>query len=316
MQTREIRAGGGALDLTEIGFGAAGLGNLYQAIDDDTSRATVEAAWDGGIRYFDTAPHYGLGLSERRLGAGLAGRPREEFVVSTKVGRLLVPRVPPLPQDDEMFEVAGDLTRTWGFDRDSVRRSLASSLDRLGLAHVDIALVHDPDVSDVPDALAQAVTALLELREEGAVRAVGVGTNDTATAIEALQRYDIDTVMLAGRYTVLRQDGFDQVSAAAGTRRVVLAGVFNSGILARDTVPEQATFDYEPAAAEVLDRARAMAGTATAHGATLPQLAVEYPLRRPEVASVVLGMQTADEVRANVELLHRPKFSAWPELGL
>ncbi|SEE86326.1 aldo/keto reductase [Ruania alba] len=316
MHTREIRAQSGSLDLTEIGFGAAGLGNLYQAIDDEAAQATVDAAWDGGIRYFDTAPHYGLGLSERRLGTGLAGRPRDEYVLSTKVGRLLVPRLPTAAVDDEMFDVPGDLTREWGYDRDSVRRSLDSSLVRLGMDHVDIALVHDPDVSDVPDALDQGVRALLELREAGVVRAVGVGTNDAATAAVALERYDIDTVMLAGRYTLLRNDGFDRVAAAAGDRRVVLAGVFNSGILARETVPTDATFDYFPADPQVLERARAMAQTAAAHGATLPQLAVEHPLRRPEVASVVLGMQTAAEVTANVALRDRPPFTAWDQLEL
>ncbi len=313
MRTREL---GGGLALTEIGFGAAGLGNLYQAIDDETSQRCVDAAWELGIRYFDTAPHYGLGLSERRLGAGLAGRPREEFVVSTKVGRLLVPRVPPLPQDDEMFEVPGDLTREWGFDRDAVRRSLDASLDRTGLGYIDIALVHDPDVSDDPDALDQGVQALLELREQGVVKAVGVGTNDSATAAVALERYDIDTVMLAGRYTLLRDDDFDRVRDAAGERRVVLAGVFNSGILARPQVPEVATFDYEPAPTALLDRAREIAAVAAQYGATLPQLAVEYPLRQECVASVVLGMQTAVEVQENVALRSRPEFTAWGEAGL
>ncbi|UFU03298.1 aldo/keto reductase [Ruania suaedae] len=315
MRTRDLAG----LALTEIGFGAAGLGNLYRAIDDETSQRCVDAAWEGGIRYFDTAPHYGLGLSERRLGAALAGRPREEFVVSTKVGRLLVPRVPPRDRDDEMFEVPGDLTREWGFEPGAVRRSVEESLERTGLGYLDIALVHDPDVSGEPDALERGLEALLALRAEGVVRAVGVGTNDAVTAAVALERYDIDTVMLAGQYTLLRNDGFDRVRAAAGDRRVVLAGVFNSGILARPQVPEAATFDYEPAPRAQLDRAREIAAMAARHGATLPQLAVELPLRQECVASVVLGMQTETEVRENLGLLARPRFSAWtelPELGL
>ena len=287
------------LAVTEVGFGAACLGNLYVAISDEQSDACVDAAWDAGIRYFDTAPHYGLGLSERRLGRALSRRPRAEFTLSTKVGRRLVPRVPPLPRDDDMFEVPGDLTRVWDFTADGIRRSIEESLTRLGMDRLDIAYLHDPDVSGVPGALADGLDTLLALRAEGLVGAVGVGTNDPATVAAAFG-YDIDTAMLAGRYTLLREDGFAEVVAAAAGRPVVLAGVFNSGILAREDVPDDATLDYSAAPAEVVDRARRIADLARRHGTTLPTLAIQHGLRHPATASVVLGMSDPEQVAENV----------------
>lgn len=288
------------LTLTEVGFGAACLGNLYSAISDEQSEACVEAAWAAGIRYFDTAPHYGLGLSERRLGGALAGRPREEFTLSTKVGRLLVPRIPPLPRDDDLFEVPGDLDRVWDFSADGIRRSVEESLTRLGLDHIDIAYLHDPDVSGVPGALTDGLTNLLALRAEGLVTAVGVGTNDPATVAAAFADYDIDTAMLAGRYTLLREDGFTEVVAAAAGRPVVLAGVFNSGILAREEVPADAMLDYLAAPAAVVDQARRIAALADRNATTLPALAIQHGLRHPATASVVLGMSSPEQVVQNI----------------
>ncbi len=297
MRTRRLTD---TLRVTEVGFGAATLGNLYQAMTDEQARACVDAAWAAGIRYFDTAPHYGLGLSERRLGRALADRPRDELVLSTKVGRLLVPRTPPLPRDDDLFDVPGDTRRVWDFTADGVRRSVEQSLERLGLDRIDVAYLHDPDVSEVPGALADGLAALLALREEGVVSAVGVGTNDTATVTEAFTHFDVDTAMLAGRYTLLRRDGFAELVEAAAGRPVVLAGVFNSGILARPTVPAEATMDYQVAPAEVLERARQLARVATEHGTTLPALAIQHGLQHPATASVVLGMSSPEHVRQNV----------------
>ena len=304
------------LAVTEVGFGAACLGNLYSAISDEQSDACVDAAWQAGIRYFDTAPHYGLGLSERRLGRALADRPREEFTVSTKVGRLLVPRVPPLARDDDLFDVPGDTGRVWDFSTSGIRRSLEESLARLGLDRIDIAYLHDPDASGVPGALADGLAALLALRAEGLVTAVGVGTNDPVTVAEAFTGYDIDTAMLAGRYTLLREDGFAEVVAAAAGRPVVLAGVFNSGILAREEVPAGATLDYRAAPPDVLARARRIAALAGRHGTTLPALAIQHGLRHPATASVVLGMSSPEQVAENVA---RASATAppevWAELG-
>ena len=304
------------LTLTEVGFGAACLGNLYSAISDEQSDACVAAAWDAGIRYFDTAPHYGLGLSERRLGRALAGRPREEFTLSTKVGRLLVPRVPPLPRDDDLFEVPGDTDRVWDFTDGGIRRSIEESLTRLGLDHIDIAYLHDPEVSGVPGALADGLDTLLTLRDEGLVTAVGVGTNDPATVTAAFADYDIDTAMLAGRYTLLREDGFAEVVAAAAGRPVVLAGVFNSGILAGAEVPDGATLDYHVAPEQTLDQARRIAALARRHGTTLPTLAIQHGLRHPATASVVLGMSSPEQVTQNVARYSEAvPPQVWAELG-
>ena len=288
------------LQVTEVGFGAAGVSNLYSAISDEQAAATLEAAWAGGIRYFDVAPHYGLGLAERRLGAALASKPRHEYVVSTKVGRVLVPRIPPAPRDDDMFDVPGDKRRVWDFSLAGIRRSIEDSLTRMGIGHLDVAYLHDPDVSGVPGALEDGLTALLQLRDEGVVSAVGVGTNDSPTAARAFAEYEIDTCMLAGQYTLLRNHGFAEVVQAAAGRPVVLAGVFNSGILATQEVPDRATFDYLEAPQEVLRRARALARTAREQHTTLPALAIQHGLRRPEVASVVLGMRSPAEVEANL----------------
>lgn len=288
------------LAVTEVGFGAAGVSNLYSAISDEQAAATLAAAWSGGIRYFDVAPHYGLGLAEERLGRALADKPRESYVVSTKVGRLLVPRTPPADRDEDLFEVPGDKRRVWDFSLAGIRRSIEDSLDRMGIGRIDVAYLHDPDVSGVPGALQDGLTALLRLRSEGLVGAVGVGTNDSPTAARAFAEYDVDTCMLAGQYTLLRNHGFEEVVRAAAGRPVVLAGVFNSGILASQDVPQQATFDYQRASPEVLGRARALAQVAREHHTTLPGLAIGHGLRRTAVASVVLGMRSPAEVQANL----------------
>jgi D-threo-aldose 1-dehydrogenase len=308
---------GTPLALTELGFGAAPLGNLYTAISDEQAEATVDAAWAAGIRYFDTAPHYGLGLSERRLGRALQRYPRNEYVLSTKVGRLLVPRTPPAAHDDDdIFEVPGDLERRWDVSRDGVRRSLEESLERLGLDRVDILYLHDPDVSGVPDAVATGVAALVELREEGVVTAVGIGSNSAATIADAFRTTDMDLAMLAGRYSLLEHD-VDDVFAAAGSRSIVAAGIFNSGLLAHRRPPETATYDYRQVPQAVLERARALATAAEAHGATLPQAALAFPLRNGQVASEVVGMSSPEQVAEDIGLHGTPVPAAlWRELGI
>ncbi|GHE06954.1 aldo/keto reductase [Klenkia taihuensis] len=289
------------LAVTELGLGTAGLGNLYRSISDEQARRTVDTAWDGGVRLFDTAPHYGLGLAERRLGDALADRARDEFVVSTKVGRLLVERRPPLPRDTEMFDVPGDLTRVWDATPDGVRRSLESSLDRLGLDHVDIALLHDPDVSGEPDALEKGVAALLALRDEGLVRAVGVGSNDEPTVATAFRRYPIDVAMLAGRRTLLRPEGGRAAFEAAAGRPVLLAGVFASGLLATPRPPTGARVDYRPASQDEHSAALHLAAELAAVGSTLPAAAIAHALAVPSVGSVVLGPSSPQEVE---QVLH------------
>lgn len=304
--------------MTALGFGAAALGNLYTAVSDEGARAAVDAAWDAGLRYFDTAPHYGLGLSERRLGAALAGRPREEFVVSTKVGRLLVPN--PHPSGSDMahqFDVPDSLTRVRDHSADGVRRSLEASLERLGLDRVDVVLVHDPD--DVLDqALTEAVPALVALREQGVIGAVGVGMNQWQALRRFVVETDVDVVMVAGRWTLVDRSAEPLLQAAEERGVSVLAAAaYNSGLLASPWPADDALFNYAPAADDVLDSARRWAGRAEQHGATLPDLALQFPLRHPATAAVVVGLRSPAEVAAAVERMSRPVPDAvWADPAL
>ena len=294
MLSRTLRSG---VSVTELGMGAAQLGNLFRETTDEESAAAVDAAWDAGIRYFDTAPHYGLGLSERRLGAALAQRPRDEFVLSTKVGRLLVPSgYPEGTVDTEGFAVPATLRREWDLSRDGIRRSLFESLERLGLDRIDIAYLHDPDEHG-DQAHAEAIPALIELREEGVLRAVGAGMNQSAMPAEFVRRHDIDLIMLAGRYTLLEQGALDDLLPLAEQRGVgiVAAAVYNSGLLATPRPPADASYNYEQAPAELIARANALADVCEEFGLTLPEAAIAYPLRHPAVVSVVVGVRTAEQ---------------------
>jgi D-threo-aldose 1-dehydrogenase len=297
------RLGRTAIEVTELGFGAAPIGNLHAAISDEDAARTVAAAWDGGVRYFDTAPHYGLGLSERRLGAALRGRPRDEYVVSTKVGRLLVDN--PAPTGSDLagggFDVPDTLWRQRDYSADGVRRSLESSLSRLRLDHVDIVLVHDPE-DFLDDALGQAIPALVELREQGVIGAVGAGMNFWAPLRRIVTESDVDVVMVAGRWTLADRSAAPLLAASADRGVAVLAAApFNSGLLAHPCPPEGALFDYAPAGADRLEQARRLAKACERHDDRLPHAATRFPLRHPAVASVVAGMRTDAHVRANVE---------------
>lgn len=295
------RLGRSGLALTELGFGAASLGNLYRVTGEAEALAAVDRAWERGIRYFDTAPHYGLGLSERRLGAALRDRPRDEYVLSTKVGRLLEPNPAPTALDTEGFVVPGDLHRVWDFSPDGVRRSLDSSLERLGTDRVDIVYAHDPDqCSD--SAARHALEALAALRDEGVVGAVGVGTNSTDGLAALMADGLLDVVMLAGRYTLLEQGALTSVleparHAGAG---VVAVGVFNSGLLSQPRPSADAHYDYGSVPADVLARARRLADVCTAHGVSLPEVAIAFPLRHPAVVNVSLGMRNSQQVDGNL----------------
>ncbi|MEU8320228.1 aldo/keto reductase [Nonomuraea sp. NPDC048881] len=298
------------IDLPRVGLGGAPLGNLYQAVSGEQARATVDAAWESGVRLFDTAPHYGLGLSERRLGAALAQR--SGYVLSTKVGRLVVPSR--VRDDDEMFDVPVGLGREWDFSADGVRDSLEDSLARLGLPEIDIALIHDPD-DHLEQALAEAYPALAELREQGVVKAIGVGMNQWQAPLRFVRETGVDVVMLAGRYTLLDQSGLPLLDECAERGvRVLAAGVFNSGLLA--TPAPSGTFDYVPAPAPLLDRATRIAAVCERHGVSLPQAAMAFPLRHPAVASIVLGARAPEEVLANAALWARPvPEELWLELA-
>lgn len=304
------------LELGELSLGCAQLGNLYRAISDEDAWATVDAAWDLGVRYFDTAPHYGLGLSERRLGAALASRPRDEYVLSTKVGRLLVASDATAGRDAEGFDVAATHRRVWDFSRDGILRSLEESLERLGLDRVDVVYLHDPD-DHRDEVYATGYPALEELRSEGVVRAIGAGMNQSAMLADFARNTDMDVFMLAGRYTLLEQGALDDLLPVCEERgiSVVAAGVYNSGLLSRPRPSENAKYDYEDAPPELVRRARRIAEVCEAHGTTLPAAAVAFPLGHSAVASVCLGSRAPEQVERNVALLGDPPPSpVWTAL--
>ena len=300
MKSRTTRRG---LELTELGLGTAQFGNLYREATDDEVAAAVDAAWSAGVRYFDTAPHYGLGLSERRLGALLAGKPRDTFVISTKVGRLLEPSPDTAGRaDDEGFAVPADTKRVWDFSRDGILRSVEDSLTRTGLDRLDVLYLHDPD-DHFEEASTSGIGTLIELRDEGVVGAVGVGINQSEMAAEFVRRTDLDLVMLAGRYTLLEQGAATELLPLALEHGVgiVAAGVYNSGLLSTPAPSADAHYNYAQAPSRLVQRARDLAEVCARHGVQLPDAAVAFPLRHPAVVSVVLGSRNAAQATGNAE---------------
>lgn len=293
-------------------LGGAGYANLYAPVSEDEAQAGLSKAWELGLRAFDTAPHYGAGLSEERLGRFLGTRPRDEFVVCTKVGRLLVDD-PSSSADAEGFADVPRRTRRLDYSADGVRRSLTESLERLGLDRIDLALVHDPE-DHLDQALGEAAEALGALRAEGVIGGWGVGTNFAATAERFVAETDLDHLMIAGRYTLLDRRADRLLDAAAGRGVAVLtAGVLNSNILVAP-VPG-ARFNYVPAPAALLDAAQRMEAVCRRYGSTLRAAALQFGLRDPRVAAVVLGAGVPDLVADSVEQLGAPIDEAcWAEL--
>jgi D-threo-aldose 1-dehydrogenase len=307
--------------VTRLGFGAASLGNLYRAISDGEAAAAVDAAWDSGVRYFDTAPHYGLGLSERRLGTALRDRPRDEYTLSTKVGRLIVPN-PGHERERDLaggFDVPAGLRRQWDFSADGVRRSLAESLDRLGLDRIDIVLIHDPEESDSPSAaLTGAYPALADLRAAGVIGAVGVGAKQVQILHRFVTETDIDVIMLAGRYTLLEQPALDGLLPDCEKRGVSVlnVGVFNSGLLAKDWPADDGHYEYGTAPVELVERARRIATLCRRYGTSLPHAALVFAGAHRSVASVVVGAGKAAHMLRNAQLVAAapPPAGLWAEL--
>jgi len=308
------------LALPTIGYGAANLGNLYREVSDEAAARALDAAWDSGIRYYDTAPHYGLGLSERRLGAALRGRPRDEFVVSTKAGRLLRPNPEGAGTLDTAndFAVPADQKRVWDFSADGIRRSLEESLARLGLDRVDILYLHDPERHDLDGAIDTALPALADLRDEGLVSAIGVGSMSTEALARTAEAGILDLLMIAGRYTLAEQPVRERVlpACAANGIGIVVASVFNSGLLATNTPGGDARYDYGAAPAGLLDHVRAIAAVCAEFGVDLPAAALQYPLRDPLVRSVVMASARPEQVRQNAEWARTPiPDGLWQELA-
>jgi len=283
-----------------LGLGTGPLAGLFEAVSADAARATIDRAWEAGVRYFDTAPLYGSGLAEERLGTALAARPRDEYTISTKVGRVLGPGDPSPHVVD-----ARPLGAVFDYTPDGIRRSLAGSLERLGLERVDVVLLHDPE--EHMDETLRAADAVRELAHW-----VGVGTNVAATAAELVTRGVVDVVLLAGRYTLLDRSAENDVLPLCAERGVpvLAAGVFNSGVLAGGS-----TFDYESAPDEILSRRRALEATCIRHGVPLAAAAVQFPLRHPAVVSVVIGARSPEEIDEDAQLLEIPVPDAlWSEI--
>lgn len=317
------RLGASGPDVTALGFGGAPLGDLYAPLDDATAIATVEAALDAGIALVDTSPLYGRGLSEHRIGTALRRRPRSSFVLSTKVGRVFSP-APAGVQRAEGY--AGGLPHEGRVDYsyDGTMRSLEQSMLRLGVASVDVALIHDVDPwthggsagERQREALAGAYRALADLRAQRVVRAIGIGVNDADVCERFVREVDLDCVLLAGRYSLLEQPALDRFLPLAGERRVgvMLGGVFNSGILATGAVAG-ARYNYRAASPEILARVSAIERVCAAHGVSLAHAALAFVLGHAAVSSVVLGAVSPDEVRRNADAFRRPvPATLWRDL--
>jgi D-threo-aldose 1-dehydrogenase len=314
MPMPSVTLGRSGLAVSALSLGTAPLGNLFAPVAEADADATVRVALEAGLTYVDTAPHYGLGLAERRLGRLLAGRPRDSFTLSTKVGRLVRPLGAGETADPEGFADTPPAKRVWDFTGDGVRRSLEESLDRLGLDRVDIVLVHDPDDHE-RDAREEAFPALAELRDQGVVRAIGAGMNQAEMLTRFVRDLDLDVVLVAGRYTLLDQRALAELLPACAARgtAVVVGGVFNSGLLA-DPRPG-AAFDYAPAAPELVDRAVRLAEVCARHGTPLRAAALAFPFGHPAVTSVLVGARSAAEVQDAVAGFQRPVPAAlWADL--
>lgn len=312
------------LETTVMGFGAAPIGNIFRPINEEDSAALIKAAWDAGVRYFDTAPMYGHGLSEARCGHALRWYPRDQFVLSTKVGRLLKPRkraeINFAPWVDGLpFEPRFD------YSYDGAMRSIEDSLQRLGLEHIDIALIHDVDVfthgkerqpAVFDTAMSGAAKALLKLRDEGVVKAVGVGVNEWQVAHEAIKQQDFDCLLLAGRYTLLEQDALDGFLPLCEQQQVsvILGGGYNSGILATGAVPG-AKYNYAPAPEAILDRVRKIEDVCRDFVVPLKAASLQFVLGHPAIPTNIPGVRTVAQLDDNLHTFKAtipPAF--WAEL--
>ncbi len=314
----------GPIELPRFGYGAAALGHLFRVVEDAAAAAVVDAAWDAGIRHFDVAPHYGLGVAEERLGASLAGRPREAYVLSTKVGRRLVPSPETAGELDtaNAFFTPAVRRRVWDDSPDGLRAGLTESLERLGVNAVDVAYLHDPEENlapgeDLTAALAASLPGLAALRDDGVVRAVGVGSKSVPTLLTAVRSGLLDVIMLSGRFTLLEQPALPELLPACLEHgvQVVAVSVFNSGALAEPQPRPDLPYEYGAMPDHVLARLRRLAAICAEHGTDLPTAALHFPLRHPAVTSVVVGAHAPEQVRQNVDRFDQPVPAAlWEAL--
>ena len=301
----------GGLTFTELGFGTAPLGNLYRAIDDDEAQAILDHAWEGGVRYYDTSPLYGLGLSETRLNYFLRGKNRDDYVLSTKAGRLMQVCS---PRDrtgiGKWFEVP-TRREVYDYSYDGVMRSLEFSLERLGVDRVDILYVHDlcifthgsKGASDarIEEFMSSGYDAMISLRDQGAVKAIGGGINEWEVCQTLAERGDFDLFLLAGRYTLLEQEAIDSFLPLCESRGIgiVIGGPYNSGILASGPKPG-AFYNYDPASAPILEKVRRIEAVCRSHGVSLIEAAFQFPLMNSNVVSVIPGGQGVEQMASNL----------------
>jgi len=317
-ETREIGTTG--LLVTRLGLGGAPLGGLFDDVAGDVASGVVRRAYDLGIRYFDTAPLYGHGKSERFVGEGLASMPRDEFVLSTKVGRVLDPVN--RPPDDDYFSNLPAAVPRFDYSRDGILRSINDSLERLQLDRIDIALIHDPDTAETEDpehwrrAVGEGYPTLDGLRSQGVVRAIGVGMNSVEPLLRLVAEGGFDCFLLAGRYTLLDQSGLEELMPLCGRRgtSILIGGPYNSGILSSDLSPG-AKFFYEDASPDVLERARKLKAVCDRHDVPLKAAALQFGLAHPVVAASIPGARTAAEVEENVAMVrHAIPDALWDDL--
>ncbi|YBV94613.1 aldo/keto reductase (plasmid) [Phyllobacteriaceae bacterium JZ32] len=309
------RIGKTDVEVTEISFGCAGIGNLFRKVNDAAAEAVLRRAWDQGIRYFDTAPHYGRGLSEQRLGKFLRGRERREYVVSTKVGRLLSPG-PRLAEADGFIEPLPNSAR-YDYTGDGIEAAFEQSCERLGTDVIDIVYVHDIGQAThgpnharyLTDFMDSGLDSLWRLKAAGRIRAFGLGVNENEVCIEILTRADLDVILLAGRLTLLDRSAEEQLVPLCRQKGIslVLGGIFNSGILATGPVPT-ATFDYAPASPEILQRVDALQRRAEAAGVTLAAAALRFARTHPQAASVLIGTAQTASLDRNLAAA----LASWP----
>ena len=310
----KVKFGRTDLEVTAFGFGTAPIGNIFREIDEETSDGMIQSAWDAGVRYYDTAPMYGHGLAELRTGHSLRWKNRDDFVLSSKVGRVLKPA---RKQDIDYapWTNAGRFTLNFDYSYDGTMRSFEDSLQRLNLEHMDIVFIHDIDVftrgAEQPEVFKQAMDgawkALSDLRDQGVVKAIGVGVNEWEVCQTALEQRDFDCFLLAGRYTLLEQDSLDTFLPLCEERgaAVVVGGGFNSGILATGAV-EGAKYNYAPAPAEIMDRVRKIEAVCAEHDVPLPAAALQFVVAHPAIPSFIAGTRTVEQLQKNLAWFSHP----------
>lgn len=312
-----------SLDVTAFAFGTAPVGNIFTPIDEATSDAMFQASWDAGVRYYDTAPMYGHGLSELRTGQSLRWKNRDDFVLSSKVGRILRPKRRS-DIDFAPWNNAAPNEVVFDYSYDGTMRAFEGSLQRMALERMDICFIHDIDVftrgADQPDVFKAAMDgswkALSKLRDEKVVTAIGVGVNEWEVCQAALEQHDFDCFLLAGRYTLLEQEALDTFLPLCGERgaAVVVGGGFNSGILATGAVPG-AKYNYAPAPATIMDRVGRIEAVCRRHGVPLPAAAMQFVVAHPAIPSFIAGTRTVEQLQKNMDWFNHPiSTDFWAEL--